>query len=137
MALAGAGLADQAKEAALKIEEPTARSQALRSVVGALLSVGLRDDSREVALSIKDVQNRSPALANVAKAMARVHQFRLAREIAESCELPTEKLDAFTTILIEYTKTKPELTKVLDKLEKSSDDSESGTSRKAGQVRYC
>ena len=42
--------------------------------------------------------------------------------------LSTNKLDAFTTILIEYTKrTKPELAKVLDELEKSGRDSESKT----------
>ena len=55
--------------------------------------------------------------------MARAHQFCLAREVADSCELWTNKLDAFTTILIEYTKrTKPELAKVLDELEKSGEE---------------
>jgi hypothetical protein len=133
--LAKAGLADQAADAALQakdaaraIEEPGARSKALSSVADALLIVGLRDDSREVALSLKDVQDRSRALANIAGAMACAHKFQFAREVAESCIHPESKLDAFTTILIEYTKmTKPELAKVLDDLEKSSDDSESGT----------
>jgi hypothetical protein len=134
-ALAKAGLADQAadatlqaKDAARAIEEPGARSKALSSVADALLIVGLRDDSREVALRLKDVQDRSRALANIAGAMACAHKFQFAREVAESCIHPESKLDAFTTILIEYTKmTKPELAKVLDDLEKSSDDSESGT----------
>ena len=110
-------------DAALAIKEPSYRSGALRSAVDALLSIGLRDDSREVALSIKDVQDRSWALANVAGAMARAHQFRLAREVAESCGHPESQLDAFKTILIEYSMmTKPELAKVLDELAQSSDD---------------
>ena len=134
-ALAKAGLADQAKDAALQakdaalqIEEPSDRSQALPALAEALFSVGLGDDSRKFALSIKDAQIRSQALACVAGAMARAQQFCLAREVADSCELSTNKLDAFTTILIEYTKrTKPELAKVLDELEKSGGDSESKT----------
>jgi serine protease Do len=167
-ALAKAGLADQAKEAALKIDAPGARSQALRvvaealakagladqakemasqatdaalqegselsnkarsivmrSLVEVLLSVGLIEDSREVASRITDDQERSGALASVAGALARAHKFQVAREVAESCDLPASKLEAFTTILCEYTKiTKPELAKVLDELEKSSNDSE-------------
>ena len=92
-ALAKAGLADQAKDAALQakdaalqIEEPSDRSQALPAVAEALFSVGLGDDSRKFALSIKDAQIRSQALACVAGAMARAQQFCLAREVADSCD---------------------------------------------------
>src|SRR5439155_772678 len=59
--------------------------------------------------------------ARVAGARARRHEFRLAREVAESCDLPSSKLDAFATILNEYTKmTKPELAKGIEELEKSA-----------------
>jgi len=131
--LVQAGLADQAKDAALQAKDAALRSEeprprnrpkALRSVVEVLLSIGLIDDSREVASTIIDTelypQLRSGAFASVAGAMARAHKFQLARDVAESCGRPEIKLDAFTMILIEYTKmTKPELAKILDELVKS------------------
>ena len=61
---------------------------------------------------------RSAALAKVAKALARKHRLREAREVAETCDLPIDRLDAFTTIVGEYTKmSKPELVKLIDELE--------------------
>ena len=123
-ALAQAGLADQAKDAALQAkdaalrsEKPGMRPEVLRSVVEVLLSIGLIDDSREVASTITDPQLRSAAFASVAGAIARAHKFQLAHEVTKSCIRPESKLDAFTTILIEYTKmTKPELAKVLGRM---------------------
>ena len=96
-ALAQAGLADQAKDAALQ--------------------------AKDAVLRIEEPRERSEALASVAGAMACAHKFQLAREVAESCGRPESKLDAFTMILIEYMKmTKPELAKVLDKLASSRDE---------------
>jgi hypothetical protein len=75
------------------------------------------DELQEVAEKITmDAEGRSLILSLVAKALARRHQFRKAREVAESCDLPIHRLDAFTTILGEYArKTMPELVEVFDK----------------------
>jgi len=124
-ALARAGLLDEAKEAALKtreaalgIESSYARSKALVSAVDALARAGLADRAYDIAKQIYEVEERSRALASVAKARARKQEFRRARRIAGLCDLPNHRLDAFTTILSEYTKRKkPELANVLGKLE--------------------
>ena len=76
-ALAQAGLADQAKDAALqakdaalRIKGPSVRSQAPRAVAAALAQAGLADQAKDAALQIKGPSVRSQALRAVAAALA-------------------------------------------------------------------
>jgi hypothetical protein len=123
--LAQAELLDQAQEVALKaqevalgIKDPDDRSKALALVAETLARAGFAARAHDIATQIHAVEERSRALASVAKARARKLEFRQARRIAKSCDLPNDRLDAFTTILSEYTRRKkPELAKVLDELE--------------------
>jgi hypothetical protein len=101
LAGAGAGLAAPARAAAQRATDAaieTAQANALESIA-------------------KRADHASPAVT-IAKDLARKHQFRKARAVAESCAQPTDRLDAFTTILAEYAKLgKPHLAPVLEELE--------------------
>jgi hypothetical protein len=65
----------------------------------------------------KKGKESNSALGTIAKVLARKHRFREAREAAEWCEQPQDRLDAYTTILSELTKlSKPQLATILDEL---------------------
>jgi hypothetical protein len=118
-ALADAGLHAEAEQAALGIEDARSRSDALATVADAMASAGFADRANAVARQIDQFEQRSRALASVAKARARMREFREARRLAKSCDLPNHRLDAFTIILSEYIRRKkPELAKLIGELEK-------------------
>ena len=108
----------EAEDAAWRIEHPMDRSSAFSRTVESLLSLDDPDGAHRIARMVAAPPERSAALAKVAKALARKNRLRKAREVAETCDLATDRLDAFTTIVGEYTRVrKPDLAGLIDELE--------------------
>ncbi len=107
-----------AEEAAARIEQPANQFVALSQTAEALLRLDRPDEALRIARMNGNVGYRSAEIAEVAKILARKHRFRDARIVAESCEQPAHRLDAFATFLAESTKlSKPELAKLIDEVQ--------------------
>jgi len=99
-----------------------AQFQALISTADSLIREGKMDEARGKAVvafdaalvyAADDVRSRN--LAGVAKVFAQLRSFRQARESAISCPFSNDRLDAYTTILLEYAKEQdPSLAKLLE-----------------------
>jgi hypothetical protein len=143
-ALAQAGLTEPARavarrtsEATLDIPDAGTRSTTLNALALEFARCGPADLSQSFAREIDDPQLRSRAMTElvaarttpappvhssnsltIARNLAREHRLREARQAAESCDQPADRLDAFTTIVGESIRTtKPELAQLIDELE--------------------
>ena len=97
-------LAGLACDAAARIENPLARSNALLTVTRAQVQLDLSDEAAQTAKSITNPVSHSTACRAVARSLARKHRFREARQAAEACDQPVDRLEAFSTIVIEMKK---------------------------------
>ncbi|HMB02300.1 MAG TPA: TIR domain-containing protein, partial [Isosphaeraceae bacterium] len=104
-ALAKAGLADQAmnaalqaKDAALAIKDPWERSGALSAVAGALAKAGLADQAMDAALAIEDPWAQSQALSAVAEALAKAGLADQAMNAALAIEEPSSRSQALRPV---------------------------------------
>ncbi len=97
-------LAELARDAAARIGNPDTRSKDLLAVARAQLQLGLLDEAARTAKSITNPVSHSAASRAVARLLARKRRFREGREAAEACDQPVDRLEAFTTIIIEMTK---------------------------------
>ena len=121
-ALAKAGKTDEAFEAARKIEGAEYRSQAMASVAGAMIknreagkANSALNEAQRAAQQATKASERSTQLAAVAIGLAKLHHYRLARETADLCASPGNKLAAYTAILREYfIKRNPNLEKLFE-----------------------
>jgi cellulose biosynthesis protein BcsQ len=104
----------EARDAAIAMADPGARTDTLLELDG-LDIIDSLDLARASAEKIMNTEKRSAARANLAAALARRHRFKDARTEAESCDLPKDRLRAFTAILNEYTKTaSPQMSKLVE-----------------------
>ena len=121
-ALAKAGKTDEAFEAARKIEGAEYRSQAMASVAGAMIknreagkANSALNEAQRAAQQATKASERSTQLAAVAIGLAKLHHYRLARETADLCASPGDKLADYTAILREYLiKQNPDLEKLFE-----------------------
>jgi hypothetical protein len=121
-ALAKAGKTDEAFEAARKIEGAEYRSQAMASVAEAMIknreagkANSALNEMQRAAQQATKASERSTQLAAVAIGLAKLHQYRLARETADLCASPSNKLAAYTAILREnLIKQNPDLEKLFE-----------------------
>jgi tetratricopeptide (TPR) repeat protein len=97
-------LAVQARDAAARIGNPDTRSKDLLAVCRVLAQLDLPDEAAQTAKLITNPASHSAACRVVARFLARKRRFREARETAEACDQPVDRLEAFTTIIIELKK---------------------------------
>jgi hypothetical protein len=97
-------LAGLARYSASRIENPLARSNVLLAVARAQIQLDLPDEAAQTAKLITNPVSHSAACRAVARLLARKRRFREAREVAEACDQPADRLEAFSTIIIELTK---------------------------------
>jgi tetratricopeptide (TPR) repeat protein len=121
-ALAKAGKTDEAFEAARKIMDADYRSRAMASVAGAMIknseagkAKSALNEAQRAAQQTTKASERSTRIAAVAIGLAKLHHYRLARETADLCASPGNKLAAYTAILREYLiKRNPNLEKLFE-----------------------
>ena len=121
-ALAKAGKTDEAFEAARKIDGADYRSRAMASVAEAMIknreagkAKSALNEAQRAAQQTTKASERSTRLAAVAIGLAKLHHYRLARETADLCTSPGNKLTAYTAILREYLiKRNPNLEKLFE-----------------------
>jgi predicted negative regulator of RcsB-dependent stress response len=122
VALANTGKTDEAFEAARKIEGAEYRSQAMASVAEAMIknreagkANSALNEAQRAAQQATKASEKSTQLAAVAIGLAKLHHYRLARETADLCTSPGNKLAAYTAILREYLiKRNPDLEKLFE-----------------------
>ena len=122
VAMAKAGKTDEAFEAARKIEGAEYRSQAMAGVAEAMIknreagkANSALNEAQRAAQQATKASERSTRLAAVAIGLAKLHHYRLARETADLCASPGNKLAAYTAILREYLiKQNPDLEKLFE-----------------------
>jgi hypothetical protein len=107
--LTKAGRTDEAVEAARRIEDAVYRSQAMAIVADAMLRNREADKARSALNEAQDAAEqagrgagKSTRLAAVAIGLAKLHHYRLARQAANLCTSPSDKLGAYTAIFREY-----------------------------------
>ena len=121
-ALAKAGKTDEAFEAARTIDGADYRSRAMASVAEAMIknreagkAKSALCEAQRAAQQTTKASERSTRLAAVAIGLAKLHHYRLARETADLCTSPGNKLAAYTAILREYLiKRNPNLEKLFE-----------------------
>jgi serine protease Do len=121
-ALAKAGKTDEAFEAARKIDGADYRSRAMASVAEAMIknreagkAESALNEAQRAAQQATKASERSTRLAAVAIGLAKLHRYRLARDTADLCTSPGDKLAAYTAILREYfIKRNPDLEKLFE-----------------------
>jgi tetratricopeptide (TPR) repeat protein len=121
-ALAKAGKTDEAFEAARKIMDADYRSWAMASVAEAMIknreaakAESALNEAQRAAQQATKASERSTRIAAVAIGLAKLHHYRLARETADLCTSPGNKLAAYTAILREYLiKRNPNLEKLFE-----------------------
>ncbi len=106
-----------------KIQDTSTRINSLADVLPVLIGVGRDSEAEEAALKIykeaetfKGTEEASSGLYNLAaKALAQVGEYYEALTSADKCNSARDKLDAYTSILVEYYKRQnPELEKALE-----------------------
>jgi serine protease Do len=120
--LAKAGKTDEAFEAARKIMGADYRSRAMASVAEAMIknreagkAKSALNEAQRAAQQATKASERSTRLAAVAIGLAKLHHYRLARETANLCTSPSNKLAAYTAILREHLiKRNPSLEKLFE-----------------------
>ena len=107
--LAQAGHAEQALEAAGEIADAKTRAGVLGAIAEALAQAGhveqswlVANDARDAIDNIDDDQQRSNLYTTLAKALARLRRYHPAREIADLCSVPEDRLTSYITILHAY-----------------------------------
>jgi predicted negative regulator of RcsB-dependent stress response len=121
-ALAKAGKTDEAFKAARKIDGADYRSRAMASVAEAMIknreagkAKSALNEAQRAAQQATKASERSTRLAAVAIGLAKLHDYRLARETADLCTSPGNKLAAYTAILREHLiKRNPNLEKLFE-----------------------
>src|SRR5262249_51816025 len=117
-ALAKAGRPAEAARAAAAagaaagmLARPGPRSRAVADAAEALAKAGKWNEAFGPISRITDEEIRSDAMAKVAISQARSCLFFQARETANLCSSPSDRLSAFTAIVREYSKRKDAATK--------------------------
>ncbi|MCH9008800.1 hypothetical protein IIA29_12500, partial [candidate division KSB1 bacterium] len=108
-ALQQAGHTEQALAAAREISSESFRSEALSSIASGLQQAGQIEAAKAgwsgaltVADAITNVDKRSELHAQIAGGFALLRDFRRAREIADRCKDPGDRLSAYVAILRAY-----------------------------------
>jgi hypothetical protein len=118
--LTNAGRTDEALASAQKIDDPRYRSQTMVSVAEAMTRNREADKAKntlnEAQLAAQQISwgpEKSTRLAAIAIGVAKLHHYRLAREIADLCTAPGDKLAAYTAIFREsFIERNPDLEKM-------------------------
>jgi len=114
--LASARKIDEALTVAHKVGSEDVRDHALTAIAETLVNMGDIDKALSVAREITKDTTQSRFFAELAKTQSKLKSFRSAREIADLCLLPNDKLIAYTAILREYAvKRNPSLAKLFEK----------------------
>src|SRR5262249_21189088 len=108
-ALAKGGKTDEALETARKFEGANLRAQAMVIVAEAMTknreagnASSALDLAERAARQATKNSEKSARLSAVAIGLARLHHYRLARETANLCASPSDKLSAYTALFREY-----------------------------------
>jgi hypothetical protein len=116
VAMVKAGLREKAERAVeqsfaatLEIEEMTQRTKALAGIAGVLISAGFHEQCQQVAIEYRTaIDNinysgeRSKEYVTLSELLAKANQYYMAHESADQCSSYSDRLQAYTAILQEY-----------------------------------